>query len=485
MSDKKNAVLFVFVTGINTLLNVIFAPYIARAFTKLENGQYGLILLVSNFMVLIFSLGISNVYPILLADNKNDINKVFTNSTFLLVCAGLVAGIIQIMVGINSMLFLNNNIYLYLLIFTISTFFGILSSILSLQLIYSQKSKSLLVVTLVLNALKILMSVIAIQYVKSFTLFIVFLAGNAALNYFLLFFLTPAAERKFGKINIPYCKVILKESYPYLILSFLGFSILYIDGILVNNLTTTDDYAVYRNGAIEIPFIATIYSSISSVMLNKMAILKSENKIAEIFELKKKTTQTIALLTYPIIIFLIVNADIFIPLYLSNKYYASAIIFSIFCIVSLIRISNYGDLLMLNRNRSTIIIANLIAFVVNIVLNYTLIKLYGSIGGAIAYVASILLLTVILVKNTIKSYQVQLNQYFNLRVLLYLVIISIFFVVIARLFYAFGLYAFLVSSAVAFVLLYFCIVKFTSWIYLDYLPEKVKNIIVNFNKKKI
>jgi O-antigen/teichoic acid export membrane protein len=484
MSDKKNAVLFVFVTGINTLLNVIFAPYIARAFSYLENGQYGLILLVSNFMVLIFSLGISNVYPILLTDNKDDVNKVFTNSTFLLIVAGLFASMIQIVVGINSILFFNNNIYIYLLIFTISTFFGILSSILSLQLIYSSKSKSLLVVTLVLNALKILLSVIAIQYFKSFTLFIIFLAANAALNYFLLFFLTPKNQRKFGKINIPYCKIILKESYPYLILSFLGFSILYIDGWLVNNLTSTDDYAVYRNGAIEIPFIATIYSSISSVMLNKMAILKSENKIEEIFELKKKTTQTIALLTYPVIIFLIINADILIPIYLSNKYYASAIIFSFFCIVSLIRISNYGDLLMLNRNRSTIIIANLIAFVVNIILNYTLIKLYGSIGGAIAYVTSILLLTILLVKNTIKSYQVRLKQYFNLKVLLYLVLISIFFVSISRLFYFFGLYPFLGASAISFMLLYFCIIKYTNWIYLDYLPIKVRNVIVGFTKKK-
>ncbi len=485
MSDKKNAILFVFVSGINTLLNVIFAPYIARAFSLQENGTYGQVLLVSNLIVLVFSLGISNVYSILLADNKNDINKVFTNSTFLLVIAGLLASIIQIIVSIKSNVILNNDIYEYGLIFSISTFFTILTSILSLQLIFSNKSKSLLIVTLVLNALKILFSILAIQYFKSFTLFIVFLAANAAINYFWLFFLMPKDQRKFGKINIPFCKIILKESYPYLILSFLGYSILYIDGWMLSKLMSTDDYAIYRNGAIEIPFIASIYSSISSVMLNKLALLKSENKIAEIFELKKKTTQTIALFSYPIIVFLIVNADILIPIYLSNKYYASAIIFSIFSLVSLIRISNYGDLLMLNRNRSAIIMANLFAFFINLALNYILIKNFGRIGGAIAYVTSILFLAIILVKNTIKEYQVSLQQYFNVKVLLYLILVSIFFVGIGRLFYTLGLYPFLIASSLSCVALYFCIIKYTNWIYLDYLPEKVRNIIVNFTKSKI
>lgn len=484
MSDKKNAILFVFITGFNTLLNFIFAPYISRAFTVFENGTYGQVLLVSNLMVMIFSLGISNIYSILLIENKDEFNKVFSNSTFLLVIAGILGSIIQVIIGIFSQDIFNNNIYEYLLIFSVNTFFGILSSTLTLQLIYLGKTTGLLIITILLNLLKIILSVLAIQYFKSFSLFIFFLSLIAFLNYLCLFLLTPKPKRKFEKINIGYCKIILHESYPYLILSFLGYTILYVDGWMLSKLMSTNDYAIYRNGAIEIPFIANIYTSFSAVLLNKLSLLKQENKIREIFEIKKKTTQTIAIITFPIVIFLIFNADVLIPLYLSNKYSKSSIVFAIFSLVVLIRVNNYSDLLIINKNRFAIVMANAVVFVLSIVFNYIMIKKFGYIGAAISYVFSMFILVSILTRITIKKYNVSIHDYYNLKVLFYILLLSVTFVFLNKFLISFGTLVYVLTSILTLSIIYFIIVRYTNWVEYNYLPEKLKSAYFLFRKRK-
>ena len=473
MNLKKDALINIVVNAFTTILNFIFVPFLAREISLEENGEYGQVLLVSNLLVLIFNLGILNIYPVLLNEFKNEINKVFSNTIYLLGLSSIIAILVQVVIGLFSILFLHSNIEEYLIIYSLFTVSTIFIGVITPQLIFEGKSSKLVLITLVFTTVRLLLSFLFIRVYHS-VLYLVIV--NTVINFLqaiALYLLVDKEKRKFTKFDSTIIKHIIAESYPFVILSFLGYSIVYIDGWMLSNLLSTAEYAIYRNGAIEIPFIATVYSSIAGLVMYKLAKLKSENEVAQMFQLKSKVVQTIAVFTFPVIIFFIINADYFIPLYLGAKYIQSAAVFSVFSAAALIRINNYGELLIINKNKKVIIYANLITFITNLIMNYFFIKNFGFIGAAFAYLISVFLLAGMLTYKTIKIYNVPLSAYFNFNILIKLSLVSILFSFGLKFLQGLNFYFYAITIAFVFALFYLAIIKFTNWIQTDLLPAQV------------
>ena len=56
---------------------------------------------------------------------------------------------------------------------------------------------------------------------------------------------------------------------------------------MISNMLSVEDYAIYRNGAFEVPFIATLYGSIGAIVLQDVARLWNSKRNVDILELKK------------------------------------------------------------------------------------------------------------------------------------------------------------------------------------------------------
>ena len=101
--------------------------------------------------------------------------------------------------------------------------------------------------------------------------------------------------------------------------------------------------------------------------------------------------------------FLLFNAEEIITTYLGLAYKDSAIIFSVFNLTLLMRVTSYQDVLISANKSSTILIYNLAVFVMNLLLNIILIDYLGMIGAAISTVICLMVYAVALLQRNMKE----------------------------------------------------------------------------------
>ncbi len=92
---------------------------------------------------------------------------------------------------------------------------------------------------------------------------------------------------------------------------------------------TAAEYAVYAYGCFELPLIAMIAESVTSVLIPRMSELQSRGDRAEIVRLSARIMQKLAFFYFPIYIFLLITAQTFITTLFTQNYLASVPVFLI------------------------------------------------------------------------------------------------------------------------------------------------------------
>lgn len=89
------------------------------------------------------------------------------------------------------------------------------------------------------------------------------------------------------------------------------------------------DYAIYAYGCFEVPLIAMLSESVTSVLLTRMNALQLVGNREEMIRLTAKAMQKLAFFYFPVYIFLLITAKTFIITLFTEKYEASASVFVI------------------------------------------------------------------------------------------------------------------------------------------------------------
>jgi O-antigen/teichoic acid export membrane protein len=89
------------------------------------------------------------------------------------------------------------------------------------------------------------------------------------------------------------------------------------------------DYAIYAYGCFQVPLIAMLAESVTSVLLPRMNALQIEGNREEMIRLTARGMQKLAFFYFPIYAFLIVTAQTFVVTLFTDKYAASVPIFVI------------------------------------------------------------------------------------------------------------------------------------------------------------
>lgn len=200
-----------------------------------------------------------------------------------------------------------------------------------------------------------------------------------------------------GRIRWPRRKKMLEMlgySVPLGLASMLGSITLQLHSIIVASLCTTEDFAVYINGAIEIPLIGIVTGSIATVVFAEMSELCSRGEKQSALELFHKASIKAACILFPAMCFLMILAEPFIVLLFSEQYRGSVIPFMIYLLVLPMRIVVYGSALMALGMSRLILFRSLLDLAINSVLCFLLVKILGYIGAAIGTVLTLYLWTV-------------------------------------------------------------------------------------------
>jgi len=161
-----------------------------------------------------------------------------------------------------------------------------------------------------------------------------------------------------------------------------------LDKMMVAVLCSPEEFAVYVNGAMQIPLVGIITGSIASVIIVDCAHLQRQGRTAEIVGLIHRSMTKCGLLLIPVMVFLLCTAPHLMRFLFSPRYEASAIPFRIYLLLLPMRTLSFGSILMATGNNRHVLIQTLITFLAQAILTWYTIPLFGPKGGAIAAVAA-------------------------------------------------------------------------------------------------
>lgn len=196
------------------------------------------------------------------------------------------------------------------------------------------------------------------------------------------------------KPNFSSMKKMVQYSVPLGLASMLGTITLQLDKMIVSSMCTPDDFAVYANGAVEIPLISVITGSIATVILADMANSVKDGDHAGALALFRQAAVRSALILLPVMAFLMVYATDFILLLYSERYIESVTAFRIYLFTLPIRIVVYGSALMALGMTRAVLWRSIFELLLNAVFSIVFVYLFGYIGAAIATILTLYLWSV-------------------------------------------------------------------------------------------
>jgi O-antigen/teichoic acid export membrane protein len=467
MSNKANKVLvFSFSQVITLIINFFVSPYLSRSLSKPDYSAFNQVIIIIGLTGVLFSLGLQAVAFLFFSKKgPRQLEVISTLQFFILSVACLSAVGLFFFSFFTSTSLANSVILSYLKVCSVSIFFTFINNYFISVLVYNNKTKSVAVISVLTSIFAVSFIYISLNFWHSIRLALFF---SQVITPFLGGVMTIFIARKFlllrARPDKESAKTIFKASLPLYFTSLLGSSYLYVSSFFVIFLLGDIDYANYRNGAVEIPFISTIAFSVSAVLLPDLNKYFSDGNKSAALELKKKIINQCIFLLYPVIVFFIVYHFEFIVSYFSTRYAESAIVFAIYSCTCFVRINDYQDVLITAGKSSYIFKANIFYFLINVALVFLLGLFFGIKGVAAAASLSVFVLAFLLLKKDAEIFGIKIYQFFNVKQILHLLIVAFTFSLSLKycLTYLFRFEnpaVFLTASAVYFPVIYLFILR--------------------------
>lgn len=183
----------------------------------------------------------------------------------------------------------------------------------------------------------------------------------------------------------------VKFSVPLGIGNVINRTALSLDKVVVASLCTPEVFAIYSNGAIEVPLVRILTGSMTSVLVPEMSSLCQQDRHREALELVKRGAAKCALILYPAMFAMFGLAHELVIVLFSEVYLESALPFRVFLFILPIRVMNYGAMFMSAGKSHLILIRSVGDLLFNFLLTVLLVKTMGYIGATVAALGAIYL----------------------------------------------------------------------------------------------
>jgi O-antigen/teichoic acid export membrane protein len=467
--------------GINVLINFLTLPYLVRTLSYLNYGSYGQVLMILGLIQGVFTFNLNQVANIYFSDRNYESKEVFSTLfriTILLSVLGSVFMIVSI--PIVELVFSNDLIPRLLLLSLLNLFSQIPIPILISVLIYFGRVKHTAAILIFSNIFKVAVMFCSIKFFDSIELMMIGLSIASLIQVILLFYSVPTEVRKLNFYSKPLAGKFFKMATPLAVSSLIEKSLFYIDGIMISAMLGTTAYAFYRAGAIEVPFIATLYGAVSTIVMPEVAKYFADKNYKEIVRLKSSAISTTVFFVYPVLIYLLFFSYPLVSFYLSEKYINSVLVFSIFNLSLLIRINDYQDVLIVSGNSRFIFKSVVFTTILNLILNYVLIKMFGVEGSALAFIICLVIFAGLLTWKSIRIMNCKFTDLFNIQLIAKTSVVSVSLVLIV---YALHIYFFKGVWFIIFVAPVYALIVFIAGVKMNLLhPALLENLKLRLGK---
>jgi len=192
--------------------------------------------------------------------------------------------------------------------------------------------------------------------------------------------------KKFYKIDFELLKKQLYYALPFGFAIILNEVSISFDKFYINRFITPEEYGVYSVAFLGIPVLGFFFSSIHNVVVPRISIYMTENKVKEATVLWKKMVDKTSNVTIPAVFLFLLLADEIITILYTKDYIEAANYYRIFILTFLVSMFSYNIILRGANKTKYILYADIIGVVVTILFGIVLIPrigLYGAILTAI------------------------------------------------------------------------------------------------------
>jgi hypothetical protein len=155
----------------------------------------------------------------------------------------------------------------------------------------------------------------------------------------------------------------------------------YADKIIVSNFFNPSTYAAYARGAINIPLVNTLSSTLDNLMMPSLVRFHEAGDIKGLMRTWHSSIKLLACFIYPCLAFLLFSAHLLIPALYSDKYLDSVIFFQIYILYLLYNITTYNVIIRVIGKTSVMAWVAILGEGFNVLLTITLIKTLGIVGA--------------------------------------------------------------------------------------------------------
>ena len=251
------------------------------------------------------------------------------------------------------------------------------------------------------------------------------LVGSALLRFVWVIILV----RKVSEIRV--CQRFILEHLrlgaPIMLSVLLSGSATYIDGFIVTGYFDENVFAVFRNGARELPLVALLAHALSSAIVPKFPELGTEKALGVIKDRSRRLLNYL----FPLSLVLIVASYYIFPLVYDASYFDSAGVFNLYLLLIISRLIFPQTILIGLKKTNILVLASGIELVLNIALSLFLVKVWGIRGVALATLIAYFVERVFLVAWIKIRIKINPDKYINLgRHLVWSLIIIAAFIIV-------------------------------------------------------
>ncbi len=389
-SDK--ALIYMGSNFIASFLQLVMGMLMVRHLTKFDYGTFRQIMLFSVLISSTIAIGLpqslSYFIPRVSADKEK--KQLAFQVFILLTLLGLVAAAVSYLFRFwISEQFNNPELLHYSWIFSLFFLFLIPSKCTQPTLVSLGRTKFASLLNAGTSIFNFFFVIIPLLLGKDLRIILIFMLSVYILKFLLVTSILLTLKGGWPKLlDFPSLKSQFVYSFP------LGGSIMvgvvrkYIDQFIIAFFYTPVNFAVYSRGAFELPFVALLPYTLSTLMIPKIAEYHKEGKRSSILHLWQESMWKVSLVFFPLFVYAFIFADEIITLLFTSNYSESVLIFRIYLVLLPVRIASYRTILQAIGKTRIIFKAVNISLFLSVSLGIVLERIFGFSGPAVAIVIS-------------------------------------------------------------------------------------------------
>lgn len=383
----------VFVLTLSRLLNLsttlLIGILLSRIFDRSVYGEYRQVWLVFRTLSPLLLLGFDSSVMFFLPTMRESEHKAFlVQTTGVLALLGLLLASIFFF-GSESIASIYGNVAVAPLLrsFAIYPIFYLPTLAAPLWLVSVNRAVEAGILTSVFSVLRFAGTIaIAIAY-KNLSYVFVFAGISAGLYFVVMEALIVKSYPGYSiSVNWKLLKRQWRYSFPIGIAKVLSTIVKRVSQNVVAVAFTAERFAIFINGAFELPFVAPMTGAVMTVLVPEFVRLGQGGQKEKVLRLWLASLRKLAIFVFPVSVFFFVFSRETMVILFSSKYAESASIFRIFLLILPLRIAQYGAILRAMDKTSWILTTSVMASLITAGLGIGLVRPLDIYGPAIASV---------------------------------------------------------------------------------------------------